>query len=191
MLAHAKHFLKDASVASIAPTSSRCVKQIAAAINFKKAKLIVEYGPGDGALTKYIVEHMRPDAKLVLIETNKHFVSVLLERFKDPRVTVVLESAEKIIETQKDLGFHKVDYVVSGIPFSMIAPEIKDQIIRKTSLILKKKGKFIVYQSLTAIKGRMTLKRTLNKYFETTDHKSLLLNLPPLYVLECVVKQPS
>lgn len=189
MLDHALQLFKDTSVASIAPTTTYCVKKIATSISFDKADLIVEYGPGDGALTKYLLENMRADAKLIIIETNDHFVSVLRDEFEDPRLTIVHDSAENILDIRKQLGFHKADYIISGIPYSLIPQNVKEEMIKDSSRILKDGGKFIIYQALTAITARRSLKDTVQKHFDTTAHRSYLFNLPPLYVFEALKRK--
>ncbi|MBI3336835.1 hypothetical protein HYZ98_04720, partial [Candidatus Peregrinibacteria bacterium] len=89
-------FLKDPGVASIAPTSRFGIRKICKLIDFEKAMVIVEYGPGTGVISKPILERMRPDAKLILIETNPELVQMLKETMQDPRVIVVQGSAENV-----------------------------------------------------------------------------------------------
>ena len=80
MLNHALQLFKDTAVASIAPTSTRCVRAILKSVDFTTAKLIIEFGPGDGAFTAPILTKLGPDAKLVVIETNEEFVAILRTR---------------------------------------------------------------------------------------------------------------
>jgi phosphatidylethanolamine/phosphatidyl-N-methylethanolamine N-methyltransferase len=189
MFSHALQLLKDTSVASIAPTAPNCVKQMLRSVDFSSAKLIIEYGPGDGAITKYLLKKMRKDARLIIIETNDQFVSILKSRFNDPRLSIVHDTAENIIEIRKKLKFKKADYIISGIPFSLIKPSAREEIIKDSAEVLKDKGKMIIYQALMAISARRPLKNHFRKYFETTKNKTYLLNLPPLYVFEATCRK--
>lgn len=184
MFNHARQLLKDSSVASIAPTTPASVRQIGQLINFAKAQVIVEYGPGDGAVTSHLLRNMKPDSRLVAIETNKNFVSVLHKRFTDDRISIVNDSAENVTAIMQKLDLPEADYIISGIPFSFIDPDTKDQIIGATASALHTSGSFIVYQALTAFGARKSLKKAMNRHFITADRKPLLLNLPPLYVIE-------
>jgi len=184
MMAHAAQLLRDTSVASIAPTSSYCAKKISSLIAFESAKVIIEFGPGDGALTDILLKKMRSDAKLLLIETNPHFIDILKERYDDPRVVIVHDSAEKVSSICQKLDIMKADYVVSGIPFSFLSMQKKKQIIRSTASILKNDGSFIIYQALTAPLGGVNLKKALSICFDIVHKEMLLWNLPPLYVWE-------
>ena len=39
-----------------------------------KADVIVELGPGNGAITKYITENLSPTARLICFEINDNFI---------------------------------------------------------------------------------------------------------------------
>lgn len=184
MFSHARQLFKDSSVASIAPTAPFNARQIVSSIDFAKARILIEYGPGDGALTRYLLEKMHPDARLVIIETNDHFVAALQSRFSDPRLTIVHDSAENAGDICRHLGISSADYIVSGIPYSLISDSARDDIMRESARLLAKDGKLIIYQALTAISARRAIKNTVRKYFLTGRNRTYFLNLPPLYVFE-------
>ena len=52
---------------SIIPSSRFLIKQLLEPIDWDKARVIVEYGPGGGGSTAEILRRMRPDARLVAI----------------------------------------------------------------------------------------------------------------------------
>ena len=60
-------------VASIIPSSKALVDRVAAKIDFKRARVIAEYGPGEGVHSREIVSRMRRDAKLLLFELDGAF----------------------------------------------------------------------------------------------------------------------
>ena len=59
--------MTDKNVASVARTSKKTVERICRAINFDKDIVLVEYGPGSGAFTKYLLSRMSLDSKLIAI----------------------------------------------------------------------------------------------------------------------------
>ncbi|MEX2397190.1 MAG: rRNA adenine N-6-methyltransferase family protein, partial [Balneolales bacterium] len=97
MTNYLRTFIKDKNVASVTPTSERVVKSVCEPIDFSKDLVIVEYGPGNGVFTHYLLEHMSPGSKIILIETNEDFVTTL-KKIKDNRVSVHLDSAENVSE---------------------------------------------------------------------------------------------
>jgi len=63
------NFFKEAvsnikSIGSILPSSKFLTKKLLQNIDFKKADVIVEFGPGNGILTKNIIKHLNPKAYL-------------------------------------------------------------------------------------------------------------------------------
>lgn len=176
-----KTFIKDRDVASVIPTSLRCVKKVCKHIDFSKDFLLVEYGPGNGVFTKYLLEKMTPGSRLVLVEANKDFVEELKDTIKDPRVqinNILAGDVESVLEPE-DIG--NVDYVLSGIPFSFLKKERKHEVLTATKRILKDGGKFVAYQT----SGH--LKKPVMEVFGNYDIEMEMLNIPP-YLIYDVVK---
>jgi phospholipid N-methyltransferase len=107
---------------SIVPSSRFLVRRLLAQIDWSRARVIVEYGPGVGVVTGQILRNMRPDAVLIVIETNPEFVAFLRSAIVDERLKVVEGSADNVVEILRDFGYTGADYIVSGIPFSTMAP---------------------------------------------------------------------
>lgn len=184
MLDHVLQMLQDRQVASISPTSRRCVEEICRSIDFSQALTIIEFGPGDGAFTEYLLEKMRTDATLIAIETNHDFVHKLPKKLRDRRLEIVHGSAADLAQILQSRDITSADYILSGIPFSFIADDLKDQILHDTASLISPAGKFLVYQSLAAPNGRKSLIASMQRYFRIEATYNLFLNLPPLYVLE-------
>ncbi|MFH1053093.1 MAG: hypothetical protein V1740_01630 [Candidatus Woesearchaeota archaeon] len=174
-----RQFLNDKRVASVVPTTQVAVRKICKGIDFEKDNVYVEFGPGTGAFTKYILERMTPGSRLFLFETNQMFVSNLGRNYGNSRVHIFHDSAENVRQRLHDNGVSSVDYIVSGIPFSMLSDHSADRIISDSCEALSERGRFIAYQCTTYISGYM------NKYFRNIN-VSYTLNwfLPPLRVLE-------
>ena len=101
---------------SIIPSSRFLIKQLLEPIDWDKARVIVEYGPGVGGITAEILRRMRPDARLIAIEMNPEFVSFLRKTLVDERFQVVEASAADVKEIMLKFGHAKADYIISGIP---------------------------------------------------------------------------
>ena len=179
-----KTFLRDKNVASITPTSSAGVRRVCSKIDFNRENVIVEYGPGTGVFTKYLLQKMGGNSRLILIELNKSFNSILSKSFRDPRVTLVNDSAENVLNTLRSYQESNADYILSGIPFSFLDPDLKHRILYNTHRALRKGGKFLVYQ--TCFQTNNHLKVHLQKYFPKVDSKYMIANIPPLRIYEAI-----
>jgi phospholipid N-methyltransferase len=136
-----KHPLK---VGWLLPSSRFLVDDVLKPINWDKAKVIVEYGPGTGTFTTRILERMRPDAKLIAVEINPEFCEFLSQSVTDPRFHLVKESAAEIDSILQRFGCENADYIISGIPFTTLPHHLRDSIVRKTHSALRPEGQFLV-----------------------------------------------
>src|SRR5690554_6025924 len=107
-----KTFIKDKDVASITPTSMHCVKKVCTNIDFSKDFTLVEYGPGDGVFSRYLLEKMSPGSRLILIEANANFVAHLSDTIQDPRVQIHNILAGDVEEALPPELIGNVDYVL-------------------------------------------------------------------------------
>ena len=90
-----------------------------------------------------------------------------------------------MLEIARRFGVESVDYIISGIPFTFLQPEVKRCIIRDTRKMLTESGKFIVYQAYPKpIKKAKKIVPYLSEYFQIENKYPQLLNLPPLEILE-------
>lgn len=183
-LIYLKNFIRDKNVASITPTSGYGIKSVCSKINFTGTKTVVEYGPATGVFSTYILKNLQGNAKLILIEYNKEFTSILSQRLKDPRVTVVNDSAENVMKIIDTCGCQKADCIISGIPFSWLPHQVRSKIILDTYLCLKPGGKFLAYQ--TFYQRDNHLKMYLEEHFSKVNDGFEVRNIPPLRIYEAI-----
>lgn len=176
-----KTFIKDRDVASITPTSLHCVKKVCTNIDFKRDFVLVEYGPGDGVFSKYILKKMSPGSKLILIELNEDFYSHLKKTIKDPRVEIYNTRAGDVESALDPTLIGNIDYVLSGIPFSFLEKSRKRVVLNATKNLLKEGGLFLAYQT----SGH--LKKPVMEVFGNLETEREILNIPP-YLIYRVVK---
>ena len=136
---------------SLIPSSRFLVDRVLGQVDWQRARTIVEYGPGVGTLTGEILRRLRPDATLVAIETNGDFVRYLQRTVGDRRLQVVEGSAAEAHTVLAARGLGHADYVISGIPYSTMPAQVRDQILRTTHDVLHPDGAFLVYQFTRAV----------------------------------------
>src|SRR5438477_11147221 len=143
-----KRFLKrPLQIASIVPSSRALVERVASKIDFDRARVIAEYGPGEGVHSRALAQRMRPEAQLLLFELDPAFSRDLTRQFADdPRVCVINANAATIRSQLTEHGIPHCDYIISGIPFSILEIEKKRNLLRQTHDALAPGGAFIIYQ---------------------------------------------
>jgi len=164
---------------SVVPSSPHLVEQVLASIDWTRAKVIVEYGPGVGTFTSEILRRMRHDARLVAMETNSDFVRFLRENLPDPRLHVEQGSAADVQQVLERLGLDRASYIISGIPLGSMADSLRADIAAKSRDALEPGGEFLVYQFTSRVLP--VLKRTFRSVRRTFERR----NLPPAQLFVC------
>jgi phospholipid N-methyltransferase len=164
---------------SIVPSSRFLIKQLLEPINWGRARVIVEYGPGVGGITSEVLRRMRPDGTLIAIEMNPDFVTYLRRAIPDTRLRVVDGSAADVDAVLGRFGLTRADYIISGIPFSTIPAPIRERILRKTHDVLEPGGAFLVYQFSTRVL------QDLKRIFGYVGRKFEPLNVLPAHLFIC------
>jgi phospholipid N-methyltransferase len=152
ILLFARNFFKHPRMlGSLIPSSRFLIREVMNRIDWSRARVIVEFGPGVGTLTTEMLRRLPADGRLIVFETNPEFVRFLQTAVRDPRLHVVHGSADGIDAVLAELGLPGADFVVSGIPFTTIPQPVRDSILRKTRDAVQPSGAFIVYQFTTAV----------------------------------------
>lgn len=180
LLLFARNFLKHPRMlGSVIPSSRFLVNEMLGEVDWDKARVIVEYGPGVGTFTNKILKRLHPDAILVAIEMNNDFVSFLRRTNHHPQLHLVHGSAADVGSILQRLGRGKADYIISGIPFSTMPAPVRDGIVRATRDALTPTGAFLVYQFSAGVLPN--LKRT----FGRVKQGFAPLNIPPARLYYC------
>ncbi len=172
------HFLRGfikhpVMVGSVIPSSKVLIDKMLAPVDWANCKLFVEYGPGVGTFTEHVLQRMAPDATLIAIDTNPDFVRYLRQKFADNRLFAVTGSAADVRQIIADCGFAEADYILSGLPFSTLPPEIGPRIAEQTAEALRPGGAFLVYQFSPKVRDFIA------PHFERIDRGFEWLNVPP------------
>lgn len=176
----AKNFLQHPlMLGSFIPSSRFLIRTLLGELDFARARVIVEYGPGVGTFTHEILARMRPDAQLVALETNREFVQFLQSSTTDPRLHVVHASAAAVQGALTALGLDHADFVISGIPFSTLPATEREAVIRATHTVLQPEGAFLVYQFSPMVLA------SLRQVFSHVRRGFQPLNVPPAQLFYC------
>lgn len=145
-------------------------------MDFSQPRVIAEYGPGEGVHTREIARRMRPGSQLLLFELDPDFSRDLERQFaNDPRVHVINGDAAQLPQELKRLGIPHCDYIVSGIPFSILDIEKKRALLQKTYDAVAPGGSFIIYQVTNELRQHAT-------HFDQAKSEYFLQNIPPMFI---------
>ena len=173
-----QEFLKHPlQIGSIIPSSRFLERRILEAAAIASAKTIVELGSGTGGTTRAILRAMPQHAKLLSIEINPQF-HTLVSSIEDGRLTAHLGNACGLKEIISMYGLDAPEVVISGIPFSTMNRSEGSQVIEAISSMLAPNGRFVAYQ----VSNRVA---SLCRPFLGSEQIMLeLLNIPPMRVFK-------
>lgn len=181
-----KTFLTDPmQVGAVLPSGAALARQITDPIDFEKARVIVELGPGTGSFTRLLLERKREDARLIAFEINRDMADFVAENF--PGVELVRGSAEKLEEYLKEQEITGVDAVVSGLPFANFPAALQTRILDGVATALKPGGVFLgfTYYHSNVMPTTRRYRARLEKTFSRVTRMPVMKNVPPAYVMRC------
>lgn len=179
-LLFAKNFLQHPKMlGSLIPSSRFLVGRLLGKVDWSRAKTIVEYGPGVGTITAHILSRMARDARLIVFEMNKDFVSYLRRAFPDSRLHVVHGSAENVGRELEKLGLDGTDYIISGIPYTTMPEQLRSKIMWESREALNPGGVVLIYQFTR------TVLPYLRTYFNQVYQDFEPLNILPARLFYC------
>lgn len=174
-------FLKEGirnirTVGTLTRSSKFLCRSMVRHINFARAKVIVELGAGDGVITRHILQHMAPDARLLAFEVLPSLAEVL-RTIDDERLRVINDSAEHLGKYLKQCGMDGIDAIVSAIPFVALPDELAYRIVGECKKYMRPGAPYIqVHYSLLA-------KKIYEDIFGKVKVHFVPLNVPPAFVL--------
>lgn len=173
----AKNFFKYPSMlGSIVPSSRFVVNDVMDQIDWDRARVVVEFGPGVGTLTREALKRMRRDAVLIVIELNAEFVEHLRNTIPDCRIRVVQGSAAHVRRILAAEGVGAADYIISSLPYSLLPEPLRRDIVVESRRALKARGSLLVFQ----------YSRRLLPYLKSS-FRSVRLDFQPLNILPAMI----
>lgn len=171
-----KNALKDFShIAALFPSTSFAARSVVRQIP-ADAKVVVEYGPGDGIITKVLLRKLAADCRVVCIEVNDNFVSQL-KQMGDQRLEVIKGDVVAMSGELRKRFPDGVDAVISGIPFSFLRAEKGETVIKNTKAALRQGGCFVLYQNSLRTLGM------LKKHFPKVKFSFEPRNVFPYFII--------
>jgi phospholipid N-methyltransferase len=176
----ARNFFKSPRMmGSVVPSSPFLVNDMMRQVDWARARVLVEYGPGVGTFTREILRRMRPDATLVVIELNTEFVQYLGEHIHDPRLRIVHGSAARVRSVLAEHNLAHADYIISGLPYFNMTDSVRREILEESRLALKAEGSMLLFQYTHK------LLPYLNASFSSVKLNFQFFNVLPALIFHC------
>jgi phospholipid N-methyltransferase len=125
-----------------------------------KPQQILEVGPGTGAVTSTLVQRLRPQDSLCLIEVNDAFVACLREALQTkPAYRAVADRCKLVHGRVEELpGDGTYDVIISGLPLNNFGVDDVRQILGQFSRLLKPGGvlSFFEYIAIRSVKSMVS-----------------------------------
>jgi len=148
-------------------------------VDWEKARVLVEFGPGVGTMTQEILRRMHVDATLVSIELNAEFVDYLQGEIEDTRLRVVHGSAAEVLRILREMDFFRADYIISSLPYTTMGDTLRRKIMQESRKALSSEGSLLFFQYSTVILP------SLRSSFSSVRQEFELLNFPPALIFNC------
>lgn len=168
------------------PSSPALAGQITDPINFARARVIVELGPGTGAFTRLLAQRAHPACRVLALELDTELAAYVATRY--PRVEVINAAAQRLPEVLAERGISQVDAVVCGLPFANFGAVHQASVVNAVHAALRPGGAFVSYSFVHAqvLPTSRRFRRSLQELFGRLDIHPVLLNAPPALVYSCV-----
>lgn len=185
------HFLKQfasnpTTIGAITPSSAALAQAMVEWIDWDQVDVVVECGPGTGAITGSVVASMHPDARYIGVELNHRFHELLQERF--PEHTFIHDSIENIESICATQQIESVDAIASGLPWASFGEDTQTACLEAMLNVLRPGGPFVTFAYLQgmALPAGQQFRRLLDTTFEHVEKSPIVWrNLPPAFVYRC------
>lgn len=175
MALHIKHLKTSGTIVRSSPF---LISRLLRAIDFKRARTVVQLGVGTGCITRALLRRMHPDARLVSLELNTAFIEENRD-LTDARLTLVQGCAGDLPDIVRDLGLGEIDYIVSSLPLAIMDDDLVERILTVSELLLAADGMFLQYQY------SLSQRSNLERRFRDVRVGFTFANIPPAFVYEC------
>lgn len=175
------------STGAVLPSSASLAEAMVAELGLSTAAAVLEYGPGTGVFTDYIVRDLHSAAQFLAIEINTRLAAVFKARH--PGVRLIEESAVNVHSICERAGIKGVDCIICGLPWASFPRSLQTQLLDEMMRVLKPGGRFATFAYIHGLglpPGRR-FARLLPRYFTKVSRSRVVWsNVPPALVYRCV-----
>lgn len=139
-----------------------------------ESTIVVEFGMGQGNITREILKTMSPTSKLYAFEVKESFCNDVRETIGDDRLIIINDGAENL----KKYISGSVDAIVSTVPLSFFNKDKRLAIIQSAHDVLENGS---CYSQVSYSKLNLKIIREIFEEYEIASYKNLMTE----YVFHC------
>lgn len=160
---------------AVAPSGKELARTMARFVDPRRDGQVVELGPGTGPVTEALLERGIPQERLVLVEFNPDFCTLLRKRF--PRATIVQGDAYDIRRTLSGTLIAPAAATVSSLPLFTKPVAERLRLLRATLELMQTGAPFVqfTYAVVPPVPKR-------ESEYTTEATARIWLNIPPARV---------
>lgn len=128
------------TIGAVIPSSHYLADSMSQCISTTPNGLILELGPGTGAITKGILKSGIAAQQLFLLELSPHFAKQLRDHF--PGITIIEGNAMQLANLMQNKKF---DTIISSLPLRALSQTDREKILSEIPAVLTTQGKFIQF----------------------------------------------
>ena len=168
----------------------RCSKEVGAKMaragQVENAKVVVEFGPGTGVITKEIQKQLSPGTTFFAIEINPKLAAATR---KKTGATVYVDSCQHVKKYLEENGQTHCDSIICTIPWAVLKEKDQEAIMDEVMDVLLPGGLFVtvgLYHGRKSPGGRRLKKMLESRFSQVEQSKSIWSNIPPAFYYTCV-----
>ncbi|GHH43760.1 class I SAM-dependent methyltransferase [Lentzea cavernae] len=173
-------------VGAIAPSSSQLAERLATVVPDRGHPVVVELGPGTGAVTKVIAARLGGRGHQIAVEADTGMLSFF--RQHHPGVSAHHADAADIQTVLEVEGHEHVDAVISGLPWTLFGHAKQQLLLERITEVLAPEGVFTTFaylQGLALPAGRQYRRLLQRTFGEVLPTRTIWANMPPAITYVC------
>jgi phospholipid N-methyltransferase len=172
-----------ATVGAVAPSSTRLTAQLVAPVPETGQPVVVELGPGTGAVSEVIQRRLGGRGVHLAVEINSRFAELLRSRL--PGMDLVVADAVDLADLLAARGLPRADVIISGLPWAIMRRPAQRRLVAAVRDGLDDRGAFTTFAYMHSrwTPPGLQLRRLLQANFEEVLlGRTVWINLPPALV---------
>ncbi|GAA0393256.1 methyltransferase domain-containing protein [Microbispora corallina] len=173
-------------VGAVAPSSPALARALTAVVPTTAAAVVVELGPGTGAISEAIRRRLAPGSRQVAVEIDPGMVTHL-NRAR-PWLDVIQGDAARLGALLAARGIDRADAVVSTLPWSLFPEDRQEAVLGEIGRVLRPSGAFTTVTYLHAVplaRARRFRGRLRAAFDEVLTTGPVWRNVPPGLAYVC------
>ena len=148
--------------------------------------VVVELGPGTGAVSSAITARLSPGARHLAVELDPEMAAFL--RRHQAGVEVITGDARELGELLAEREIHRATAVISGLPWSLFDSERQQHILQQVAQAIGVNGVFttFAYAHAKPLRSARAFRRALERTFDEVQVSRMVWqNTPPAFSYIC------